>query len=122
MSKSGWIGVVFVLGCVVAACDAKRSSAPPASSQPPPSTSSPPTPSARPRGPVPCNADADCPHLACGPCTPGTPITYELLSGPECVVNPCNNPSATCNAQHICVVGAGTTKDPRVWGSASAPR
>jgi hypothetical protein len=64
---------------------------------------------------VSCKADRDCPALACGPCTPGTPITEDIAHGPECAVNPCLNAKAVCNAQHVCVVGPGTTKNPAVW-------
>src|SRR5256885_2121398 len=38
--------------------------------------------------PVACRTSAECPHLACGPCTAGTPITSSMVNGPECAVNP----------------------------------
>jgi len=64
---------------------------------------------------VACATDADCPHLACGPCTPGTPITKEMLGGPECAVNPCLEPSAVCSAEHRCEIGPRTRKNPALW-------
>jgi hypothetical protein len=64
---------------------------------------------------VACRTDADCPHLACGPCEPGTPITKEMLDGPSCAINPCLDASAVCSAEHRCEVGPGTHKNPRVW-------
>jgi hypothetical protein len=67
-----------------------------------------------------CKADADCPALACGPCTPGTVITKDMTRGPSCAVNPCSNAGATCNPQHVCVVSAGTKKNPSVWGDRDA--
>jgi hypothetical protein len=65
---------------------------------------------------VACRTDTDCPHLACGPCTPGTPITKEMLGGPACAVNPCLDASAVCSADHRCEIGPGTRKNPKVWG------
>jgi hypothetical protein len=65
---------------------------------------------------IPCKSDADCPGLACGPCTPGTPIPAGPR--PSCFMNPCLHASSVCNAKHICVVGPHTEKDPAVWGSA----
>ncbi len=67
-----------------------------------------------------CKADADCPALACGPCTPGTVITKDMTRGPSCAVNPCLNAGATCNPRHVCVVSAGTKKNPSVWGDPDA--
>ena len=64
---------------------------------------------------VACRTDAECPHLACGPCTPGTPITKEMLGGPECAVNPCLDASAVCSAEHRCEIGPRTRKNPAVW-------
>ena len=65
--------------------------------------------------PVACRTDAECPHLACGPCTAGTPITQSMINGPECTVNPCLDASAVCNAQHVCEIGPRTRKNPAVW-------
>jgi len=64
---------------------------------------------------VACRTDADCPHLACGPCTPGTPITNEMLGGPSCAVNPCLDASAVCSVKHRCEIGPRTRKNPAVW-------
>ena len=50
-----------------------------------------------------CSTDADCSPPPCGPCTSGTVITSQMMAA-ECVVNPCKNSSAACNAQHLCVV------------------
>jgi hypothetical protein len=65
--------------------------------------------------PVACRTDAECPHLACGPCTAGAPITQSMLGGPECAVNPCLDASAICNEQHTCEIGPRTRKNPAVW-------
>ncbi len=65
--------------------------------------------------PVHCNADAECPHLACGPCTAGAPITQSMLGGPECAVNPCLDASAVCNERHTCEIGPRTRKNPAIW-------
>ncbi|HEY6894475.1 MAG TPA: hypothetical protein VI258_09925 [Rhodanobacteraceae bacterium] len=62
-----------------------------------------------------CESDADCPHLACGPCEAGMPITREMLGGPECAVNPCLDASAICNARHACEIGPRTRKNPALW-------
>ncbi|MGK3992752.1 hypothetical protein [Sorangium sp. So ce1024] len=70
-------------------------------------------------GEISCTTDADCPVLPCGPCTPGTPITKELVAGPACAANPCRNASSTCDARRRCIVGPGTEKNPAVWGSAA---
>lgn len=83
-----------------------------ASSAPPPVESSAATTAG-----LPCKVDSDCRTPACGPCTPGTPITRETLSGPECYRNPCKNPGAAC-ASGQCVIGPKTEKDPAVFGSA----
>ncbi|MBI2895327.1 MAG: hypothetical protein HYY06_17360 [Deltaproteobacteria bacterium] len=44
--------------------------------------------------PAACRTDADCPRLACGPCTSGTPVP----GGPQplCAVNPCPGAVAVC--------------------------
>ena len=65
--------------------------------------------------PVRCESDADCPHLACGPCEAGTPITNAMLGGPACAVNPCLDASAVCNAKHTCEIGPRTRKNPALW-------
>src|ERR1700752_3028582 len=65
--------------------------------------------------PVACRTDEECPHLACGPCTPGAPITQSMLGGPECAVNPCLDASAVCNDRHTCEIGPRTRKNPAVW-------
>jgi hypothetical protein len=65
--------------------------------------------------PVACKTNAECPHLACGPCTAGTPITSSMVDGPECAVNPCLDASAVCNAQHVCEIGPRTRKNPAIW-------
>ena len=65
--------------------------------------------------PVPCRTDAECPHLACGPCDAGRPITRSMLGGPECAVNPCLDASAVCNERHTCEIGPRTRKNPAVW-------
>jgi hypothetical protein len=70
---------------------------------------------AREDSPVACSTDADCPHLACGPCTAGAPITQSMLGGPECAVNPCLEASAVCNDRHTCEIGPRTRKNPAVW-------
>ena len=62
-----------------------------------------------------CRGDKDCPVMACGPCTPGTPITKAMFPAPSCAVNPCLDASTVCNAQHRCEIGAGTRKNPAVW-------
>jgi hypothetical protein len=65
--------------------------------------------------PLECRTDKDCPVMACGPCTPGSPITHAMYPGPSCAVNPCLDASAVCNAQHRCEIGPGTRKNPAVW-------
>jgi len=65
--------------------------------------------------PLECRSDKDCPVMACGPCTPGSPITHAMFPGPSCAVNPCLDASAVCNAGHHCEVGPGTRKNPAVW-------
>jgi hypothetical protein len=65
--------------------------------------------------PVRCESDAECPHLACGPCDAGTPITRSMLGGPECAVNPCLDASAVCNEKHTCEIGPRTRKNPAAW-------
>jgi len=65
--------------------------------------------------PVHCESDAECPHLACGPCEAGTPITHSMLGGPECAVNPCLDASSVCNEKHTCEIGPRTRKNPQVW-------
>jgi hypothetical protein len=50
-----------------------------------------------------CTKDADCSPPPCGPCASGTTITPDMMMH-ECVVNPCKNPGAACNASHVCVV------------------
>lgn len=62
-------------------------------------------------GPIACKVDADCPVLACGPCTPGTVITRERMNGPDCARNPCKNAASSCTDQ-VCVVHANTERDP----------
>ena len=69
----------------------------------------------RPDEAVRCESDADCPRLACGPCDAGTPITRSMRVGPECVVNPCLDASAVCNAQHVCEIGPRTRRNPALW-------
>lgn len=68
-----------------------------------------------PHEPVRCESDADCPHLACGPCEAGTPITPSMLGGPECAVNPCLDASSVCNDRHACEIGPRTRRNPKVW-------
>jgi len=70
---------------------------------------------ADPNAPVRCESDAECPHLACGPCDAGTPITHSMLGGPECAVNPCLDASAVCNDEHTCEIGPHTRRNPAVW-------
>lgn len=65
--------------------------------------------------PVACKSDADCPHLACGPCTAGAPITQSMLGGPECAVNPCLDAGAVCNERQTCEISPRTRKNPAVW-------
>jgi hypothetical protein len=65
--------------------------------------------------PLDCESDKDCPVMACGPCTPGSPITHAMHPGPSCAVNPCLDASAVCNAQHRCEIGPGTRRNPSVW-------
>jgi hypothetical protein len=72
-------------------------------------------PAAKADEPVRCESDADCPHLACGPCDAGAPITQAMLGGPACAVNPCLDASAVCNAQHTCEIGPRTRKNPALW-------
>jgi hypothetical protein len=73
------------------------------------------SPNAPPDAAVDCRSDKDCPVMACGPCTPGTPITKAMFPAPECAVNPCLDASTVCNAQHHCEIGPGTRKNPAVW-------
>ena len=65
--------------------------------------------------PLECRSDKDCPVMACGPCTPGSPITHAMYPGPSCAVNPCLDASAVCNAAHHCEIGPGTRRNPAVW-------
>jgi hypothetical protein len=52
--------------------------------------------------PIACGSDADCPHLACGPCTAGQPVTH-LVATVSCTVNPCPGQVAVCSPAHVCV-------------------
>ena len=72
----------------------------------PPATA---TPSAQPRAPepsldtpVPCNVDSDCPHLSCGPCKQGDPVTERFIRV-NCYRNPCPGSTAVCRAG-VCVI------------------
>jgi hypothetical protein len=62
-----------------------------------------------------CASDKDCPVMACGPCTPGTPITKAMFPSPSCAVNPCLDASAICNNERRCEIGPRTRKNPAVW-------
>ena len=62
----------------------------------------------------PCKTDADCPPLACGPCTPGAVITREPTAT-NCAINPCLNARAVCSPTGQCVVNAEARKNPSVW-------
>ena len=64
--------------------------------------------------PVPCQTDADCPPLACGPCTPGKVITRDR-GAINCAINPCLDARAVCGPAGACVVNAEARKNPAVW-------
>ena len=64
--------------------------------------------------PVPCQTDADCPPLACGPCTPGEIITTDG-GAVSCTINPCLDARAVCGPAGACVVNAEARKNPAVW-------
>jgi len=59
--------------------------------------------------PIPCQTDADCPALACGPCTPGEPFTRERATV-DCKQDPCMDGGSVCGPQHVCVVRPGAKK------------
>ncbi len=67
---------------------------------------------------MPCKADADCPTLPCGPCTPGALVTKDARMV-MCTRNPCKQPASVCNPEGRCVVGPKVEKDPAVFGSAA---
>jgi len=71
---------------------------PPPAPAPPPAPPPPPAPSP----PVTCTTDADCPHLACGPCQTGAVVT-RFFVGINCYRNPCPGSTATCRSG-VCVV------------------
>lgn len=59
--------------------------------------------SADPRNvPIACATDADCPHLACGPCTSGEVVSRFVVSI-NCFRNPCPGTVAVCRGG-VCVV------------------
>jgi hypothetical protein len=63
---------------------------------------------------LPCKTDADCPPLACGPCTPGEVIKGDRVAV-NCAINPCLDARAVCSPAGICVVNAEARKNPSVW-------
>jgi hypothetical protein len=97
----GWMRCVLSIALV---CAASASGQQPAASSPAAETDG-----------IVCRADADCPVMACGPCTPGSPITEAMRNGPSCAVNPCLDGSAVCSADHRCEIGPRTRKNPAVW-------
>jgi hypothetical protein len=112
------VAVVGVIALAWIAC-AQRP-APGGSGEAPPVVTAPgratASPAPTPADAIGCKSAADCPRLACGPCTPGTPITRDLLGGPSCFRNPCRNAESACEAGR-CVVGPKTEKDPAVFGA-----
>jgi hypothetical protein len=64
--------------------------------------------------PIPCQTDADCPSLGCGPCTPGEVVPRERLRV-ECHVDPCIDGRSVCGPEHTCVVSPDTKKNLHVW-------
>ncbi len=119
-----WFVLLSVVVCAALACHDDKAPAPnagTASNKPTPASKSTPPDSSKDDGSgLSCKTDADCPTLACGPCTPGTLITKKLLNGPSCARNPCKDAAASCNPKGRCVVHAKTKKDPAVWGSATS--
>lgn len=99
---------LLALGCVHVTCDSKSADdakshggtkpAAAGKSSGPPGT----------REPVPCESDADCPRLACGPCTPGRELTQWDIHI-DCKMNPCDNGDSVCGPANVCVVSPGTS-------------
>jgi hypothetical protein len=106
------LAVLALLASSAIACN-ERQSAPPGDSPPAASSGKPAPPASDTEG-IPCTSAADC-RVPCGPCTPGTVIPKNAQTI-ECFRDPCIHKSAVCNAQHVCIVGPGTEKDPQVWG------
>lgn len=54
---------------------------------------------------LPCDADDDCPPLACGPCTPGRAVTVKDTRT-DCKTDPCErgHGGSVCGPDHVCVV------------------
>jgi predicted small lipoprotein YifL len=57
-------------------------------------------------GPVTCHADADCPHLSCGPCEEGAVLTRELARR-RCAAHPCPGVTARCDGGRCVSNGDG---------------
>lgn len=81
-----------------AVCGAAAQVQPPAAPQPSP----PPPPRPGESEPVTCSTDADCPHLACGPCESGAVVNRFIVSI-NCFRNPCPGSTAVCR-NRVCVV------------------
>lgn len=96
---------MLLLACLLA-CSPSPGSPPatapppaaPAPAPPPPVRSAPPMD----ESPIPCTADADCPSLACGPCTAGEKVT-QLVAHMNCFRNPCPGQVAVCSPEHVCI-------------------
>jgi hypothetical protein len=101
---------VLALACSRAERNGAPSNGTATSSGPSSSFPSVPEPNHRPFS---CTKDADCPSLACGPCTPGELILDEGRT--ECVVDPCLDAHAVCGPKKLCVVNAEARKNPQIW-------
>jgi hypothetical protein len=55
---------------------------------------------------VTCTTDADCPRLACGPCTAGEVVTREHMRI-KCFRNPCPGEVSTCQHGVCAATGSG---------------
>lgn len=98
---------MLLVACLLACSPSPAS--PPASDPPPtaPTPAPPPPPPVRTappmdESPISCTTDADCPSLACGPCTAGEKVT-QMLTHVNCFRNPCPGQVAVCSAEHVCV-------------------
>lgn len=61
--------------------------------------------------PIPCQTDADCPGIACGPCSPGKIVTEREVKR-DCKTNPCLDARLVCTEAKVCAVHADAKPKP----------
>lgn len=61
--------------------------------------------------PIPCQSDADCPGMACGPCSPGKVVTEREVKV-DCKTNPCIDARLVCTEAKVCAVHADAKPKP----------